>query len=92
MTTFLYITQMKDELNKAEIIVIVSNKVKRIGIRIKIERCNKKMSQQDLAFYCRSDKCLISEIERGACSNITLLTLMKIAKALDINEDDLFCG
>lgn len=50
------------------------------------------MTQQDLAFYSFSDKCLISEIERGACSNITLFTIFKIAKVLGVTEDYLFTG
>lgn len=42
-------------------------------------------------FYSRSDTSVISEIERGVSSGMTLNTLIKIAKVLEISEDDLFC-
>lgn len=80
------------EIKKAEITVNVSVKIKNIGIRIREHRKEKNMTQQDLAFYSFSDKCLISEIERGACSNITLFTLFKIASVLNVTEDYLFTG
>lgn len=73
---------MKDEINKAEISIKVSEKIKEIGNRIKNNRIEKHLTQQDLAYYCCSDKCLISEIERGTARNITLFTLFKIAKVL----------
>lgn len=83
---------MKDELNKVEISVKVSSKIKEIGNRIRCNRIEKHLTQQDLAYYCCSDKCLISEIERGTAKNITLFTLFKIASVLELSEDYLFTG
>lgn len=83
---------MKDEINKLEISRKVLEKIIDIGIRIKSERLKQNMTQQDLAYYCFSDKCIISEIERGSSKNMTFTTLFKIATVLEITEDFLFTG
>jgi DNA-binding XRE family transcriptional regulator len=83
---------MKDEINKSEICIRVTLKISDIGKRIKVERTKQKLTQQDLAFYCFADKCLISELERGISNNMTLFTLFKIATVLGITEDYLFTG
>lgn len=70
----------------------VATKTVEIGIRVRDSRKEKNMTQQDLAFYSFSDKKLISDIERGVSKNITLVTLFKIAKVLEITEDYLFTG
>lgn len=80
------------EINKSDVSINVKSKIKDVGCRIRAQRKERKMTQQDLAFYSFSDKCLISEIERGACSNITLFTIFKIAKVLGVTEDYLFTG
>lgn len=79
-----------EEINKLEISRQVSLEIIRIGDVIRKKRMEKGLSQQTLAFYILSDKCLISEIERGHAKNITLSTLCKIAFVLEINVKDFF--
>lgn len=71
----------------------VSNELKKcmsfIGDVIRKERLKQGISQQTLAYHLESDKCLISEIERGCTKNITLCTLMKISYVLEIPLFDL---
>jgi len=82
---------MKEEINKQEIAILVSKKIQEIGIRIKNRRKDLHLTQLDIAFYCCSDTSVISEIERGVSSGMTLCTLIKIAQVLEISEDKLFC-
>lgn len=61
----------------------------KIGRRIKTMRLSKNMTQNDLAIECEFEKASLSRIEAGK-TNITIRTLYKISKALDINIADLF--
>lgn len=54
-----------------------------IGRRIKSIRLIKKMTQNELAMECEFEKASLSRIESGK-TNITLRTLYKISKALDV--------
>lgn len=59
-----------------------TNTVNGIGDKIRKYRKEKGISQEDLAFYCFTDKSTINKIEKGAAANITIYTLIKIATVL----------
>ncbi len=59
-----------------------------IGQNIRAIRQRKEMSQQLLASLCGFEKSNMSRIEAGR-SNVTILTLLKIAKALKVELKDL---
>ncbi|MFM6924166.1 MAG: helix-turn-helix domain-containing protein [Ferruginibacter sp.] len=61
----------------------------KIGRRIKMIRLEKNMTQNDLAIECEFEKASLSRIEAGK-TNITIRTLYKICKALDIQIIELF--
>lgn len=67
---------------------LVQNVNKKIGIRIKIERFNRKISQEQLAEKSGLNRTTVGYIERGEISP-TIETLYKIASALDIELHDL---
>ncbi len=83
---------MKDEINKKEIAIRVVDRIKEIGSRVKECRINAKMTQQDLAFFCFSDKSVMSDIETGKAKNITLMTIFKISCVLNVTENYLLTG
>lgn len=60
----------------------------RLGSRIKEIRTEKKMTQEQLAVLCESEKARISKIESGQ-ANLTIHSLYKISKALDVHITDL---
>ena len=60
-----------------------------LGARIKEIRVKKNMTQNDLAIHCNFDKASMSRIESGK-TNITVLTLRKIGKALDVEMTEFF--
>lgn len=68
--------------NKSEIMY-------KIGIRIRIERKKRKFSQEKLAELANLNRNFIGMIERGE-TNITVVKLENIAKALDLEIKDLF--
>jgi transcriptional regulator with XRE-family HTH domain len=59
-----------------------------IGTKIKKIRHEKGISQQELAAICNFEKSNMSRIESGR-TNATILTLRKIAHALDIELHEL---
>lgn len=59
-----------------------------MGERIKMLREQKNLSQQDLAALLNFEKSNMSRIEAGG-NNMTLKTLYKISKALDVKLKDL---
>lgn len=59
-----------------------------IGENIKTLRQEKKMSQENLAGIAEIDRRYIQSIEKGR-RNISLNTLYKISKALDIKMSDI---
>ncbi len=61
----------------------------RLGARIKEMRSKKGYSQTYLANRCNFEKASMSRIESGK-TNITVLTLKKISKALEVEMTDLF--
>ncbi len=60
-----------------------------VGKRIKQLRIEKGLSQEEFAFNCGLDRTYITSVERGR-RNISLATLEKIVKALDISYSDFF--
>ena len=60
-----------------------------LGTRIKELRLSKKMTQNGLAADCDFEKSSMSRIEAGK-TNITVLTLRKISKALDVEINEFF--
>jgi transcriptional regulator with XRE-family HTH domain len=58
------------------------------GDILKELRTARKISQEKLAEYCELDRTYISLLERGL-RQPTLITLFKIAKALDITPSEL---
>lgn len=60
-----------------------------LGKKIKEERLLRKLSQTEIAYRCGFDKSNFNTIESGK-RNVTVCSLLKIAKALDISLIDLF--
>jgi transcriptional regulator with XRE-family HTH domain len=60
-----------------------------LGARIKEIRIKKDMTQNDLAIQCNFEKASMSRIESGK-TNITVLTLRRISKALDVDITEVF--
>lgn len=60
-----------------------------LGVRIKELRRKKNMTQNELAIECNFEKASLSRIETGK-TNVTVLTLRKIIKALNTDMADLF--
>ena len=55
----------------------------KVGSRIRALRMQKNISQIRLAFLCNFEKASMSRLETGK-TNMSLLTLHKISKALDV--------
>lgn len=75
---------MNEELNKAEILT-------RLGKHIAKAREAKGLSGAELARRCFLDRQSIARLEHGK-TNPTVLTLVKISKALEISLEDFFTG
>ena len=60
-----------------------------LGKRIKEIRLEKKISQTEIAYRCGFDKSNYNTIESGK-RNPTIISLLKITKALDITLIELF--
>ncbi|HVX51075.1 MAG TPA: helix-turn-helix transcriptional regulator [Chitinophagaceae bacterium] len=69
-------------MNESQLLIAVGQNIKKI-------RTQKKMSQNKLAEACRFEKASMSRIEAGK-TNVTLLTLLKISTALEVNVRDFF--
>ena len=63
----------------------------KLGARLSQIRKIKGLSQQELAALIEYEKSHMSRLERGG-TNPTYLTLMKVAKALDISISELLEG
>lgn len=59
-----------------------------LGHRIKLARLGKNLTQSALAELCKCEKAAMSRIESGHI-NLTILTLQKISKALEVPMSDL---
>jgi len=62
---------------------------KKIGLKIKLLRIERKISQQDLAAACNFEKSNLARIEAGR-TNPTVATLLKICQVLDVSISQLF--
>ena len=60
-----------------------------LGLRIKMLRENKNLSQEDLANDCNIPKSQVTRIEKAKV-NTTVRTLVKISNALGIELKELF--
>lgn len=60
-----------------------------LGARIKELRLERKISQSELAQQCQFEKASMSRIESGK-TNVTILTLRKIAVALGVEMIEFF--
>lgn len=78
-----------EELCKKKINTTTKDKVKSVGLKVKMMREEKKLSQQDLAYFIHSDKSCISEIERGMCDNLTIKTVVKLGMFFNIEVYDM---
>ncbi len=58
------------------------------GARVRYLRTKAGWSQEELAFQCELDRTYIGGVERGE-RNISLLNIIKIAKALSVDPPDL---
>ncbi len=66
-----------------------SNFLKLLGARIREIRLEKKITQHQLARLCSFEKASMSRIESGK-TNVTVITLRKICKALEVDISELF--
>ena len=62
---------------------------KKIGLKIKLIRIERKISQQDLAASCNFEKSNLARIEAGR-TNPTVATLLKICQVLEVPISQLF--
>jgi transcriptional regulator with XRE-family HTH domain len=60
-----------------------------LGARIRELRLKKNLTQNELAMLCNFEKASMSRIESGK-TNVTILTLKKISKALDVELVEFF--
>ena len=72
-----------------ENINMVMNFRKKLGERIKYIRESKNLSREDIAFACEFSGSYMGMIERAE-NDFKISKLYKIAKALDVNIEDLF--
>lgn len=84
------ITLNMKEISFSKISVDTQIHIIRIGDIIRRKRSELGYTQQTLAFMMLTDKCMISEIERGRYKNITLSTLVKLAYVLDLEVANFF--
>jgi len=61
----------------------------KLGCRIKEIRKSKNLSQNELASLCEFEKASMSRIESGQ-SNLTLRSLTRICKALEVPINEMF--
>lgn len=77
------------EVLKTNALCLTKDVIKTIGYNIKYLREQKKATQSEVAYLIETDKCIISNIERGTSNNITLLTLVKLSILFEIEVIEL---
>ena len=75
-------------ISPSQMITIILMITKKIGMKIKIERIKRNLTQEKLAELADIDRGTISKVERGIMSP-TIATLEKIAIAFDMKLPDL---
>lgn len=65
------------------------NTIQKLGLKIRIERQKRKISQEKLAELANLNRNFIGMIERGE-TNVTVKNLESIANALNLEIKDLF--
>jgi transcriptional regulator with XRE-family HTH domain len=63
--------------------------LKELGVRIRVIRLSKDMTQNQLAINCNIEKSSMSKIESGQI-NLTYISLHRISKGLDVHISQLF--
>ncbi len=63
--------------------------LKKFGENIRAIRLRKNLSVRDVSYSCAIDNSKISKIENGQI-NITLTTILDLAKGLDVHTKELF--
>lgn len=71
-----------DKFSDTKYLISLGNKIKEI-------RLSKKISQTEIAYRCGFDKSNYNTIEAGK-RNPTIISLLKIAKSLEVNVINLF--
>lgn len=66
----------------------VMQNLKAIGRNISKLRKSQKLSQEDLSHMAEVDRSYLSEIENGH-KNISIMTLIRIAQALEVRPEDI---
>lgn len=79
MVSILYITSN---------ITNMSEPLKQFGEKVRITRKSREWSQEHLADLCGLDRSYIGGVERGE-RNVSLVNILKIANALEVNPSDL---
>lgn len=69
----------------------IAKKLVSIGIRTRIKRKEMCLRLIDLAVDSECSLSVIADLERGIASGLTVGTLIKIAIALEITPEELFC-
>lgn len=67
---------------------MVDERLKALGLNIKIARIKKNISQEELAEMINTSRTTISMIETGR-QNSTILKIVDISKVLDVSIEDL---
>lgn len=70
---------------------LIQLRIKSIGFRIRKRRIELGLTLFNLAVDSECSLSIISDLERGVASGMTISTLIKIAKALEISAEELFC-
>ena len=63
--------------------------LKELGVRIRVIRLSKDMTQNQLAINCNIEKSSMSKIESGQI-NLTYISLHRISNGLDVHISQLF--
>jgi len=69
----------------------ISSKIITIGLRVRERRKELGITIFNLAVDSECSLSVISELERGMACGMTISTLIKIAYALEMTPDELFC-
>lgn len=64
----------------------------RIGLRVAIAREALKMTQEELAEKAELSRVTINKIENGRTNDMSTRTLLRLAKALQVDASYLLCG